>query len=222
MSEDKDIHQGNGDDQPQPDEQREDDQPEAAEDRTEGSNPDESDSAEESVTPPSANEGTSDESNDDELAQVKDSLLRARADFENFKRRAEEERARTIQVSRTDVILDLLPVIDNFDRAFTDIPDEIKDTNWVGGVQAIKQQFDKVLDGLGIERVQTVGEPFDPELHEAIVTEDSAAPENEVTKEFEAGYRLGEQVIRHARVAVSSGQAGSKNDEPTNQESKEN
>ena len=210
--------------------QTEDEPLETTEGRPGNAKQDESDSAEESVTSPSASEGTTDESADDagpaddDLAQVKDSLLRTRADFENFKRRAEEERTRTIQVSRTEVILDLLPVIDNFDRAFADIPQEIAETNWVGGVKAIKQQFDKVLEELGIERIKTVGEEFDPELHEAIAHEGSDQPENEVIKEFEAGYRLGESVIRHARVAVSSGQADSNNpaDESANQESKEN
>ena len=142
---------------------------------------------------------------EDEVAVLKDQVLRARADFENFKRRQAEDNARTVQVARTDVILDLLPVIDNFDRAFADVPKDIDGTSWYEGVAAIKKQFEKVLEGLNIERIKTVGEQFDPELHEAIAHEASDKAENEVIKEFEAGYRLGDQVIRHARVAVSSG-----------------
>lgn len=163
-----------------------------------------------SVTPPSVSEASVDgNAGKDELAEVKDSLLRTRADFDNYKRRSEEERLRTNQVARTDVILDLLPVIDNFDRAFSDVPKEIDGTNWYEGVAAIKQQFEKILDGLNIERIKTVGEQFDPELHEAIAHEASDQAEDVIIKEFEAGFRLGDDVIRHARVAVSNGQGAS-------------
>lgn len=133
-------------------------------------------------------------------------LLRVRADFENFKRRVESERGAITQVARTDVILDLLPVVDNFDRAFADVPADIEKSQWYQGVQAIKQQFEKVLQGLGVERIESVGKPFDPNLHEAVTHEpDDAHDKDVITKEFEAGYRLGDQVIRHARVQVSAG-----------------
>jgi molecular chaperone GrpE len=169
----------------------------------------EADESESDAAPPSA----STDANEGELAEVKDSLLRVRADFDNFKRRAEGERTKTIQVARTDVILDLLPVIDNFDRAFADVPAEIESNNWYQGVAAIKKQFEKMLQELGIERIETVGQEFDPELHEAIAHEASDQAENVVIKEFEAGYRLGDAVIRHARVAVSSGHSDSKSED---------
>lgn len=176
----------------------------------------EADESEANVTSPSESSEASVGGSTDELAEVKDSLLRVRADFDNFKRRAEEDRAKMIQVARTDVVLDLLPVIDNFDRAFASVPEQIESDNWYQGVVAIKKQFEKVLEELGIERIKTVGEQFNPELHEAIAHEASDQAENEVIKEFEAGYQLGDAVIRHARVAVSSGQSDS------NSENKEN
>jgi molecular chaperone GrpE len=180
----------------------------------------ESDASDASVTPPSASSEAADGGSTNELAEVKDSLLRVRADFDNFKRRAESDRTKTIQVARTDVILDLLPVIDNFDRAFADVPQEIESNNWYQGVAAIKKQFEKMLQDLGIERIETVGQEFDPELHEAIAHEASDQAENVVVKEFEAGYRLGDAVIRHARVAVSSGHSDSNDN--NSEESKEN
>lgn len=154
-----------------------------------------------------------------EAEDLRNQLLRVSADFENFKRRVEGDRARTVQVARTDVILDLLPVIDNFDRAFADVPKEIEGGNWHQGIQAIKQQFEGILQNLGIERIESVGKEFDPELHEAVSHEPAKEKKGIIFKEFEAGYRLGDQVIRHARVAVSSGQSS---DEKVTQSNKEN
>lgn len=141
-----------------------------------------------------------------ETAELKERLVRMAADFENFKRRTTEERQAFIQSARTDVVLDLLPVIDNFDRAFKDVPEEIQQSAWYGGVTAIKSQFEKVLADLGIERLPGVGSEFDPNLHEAIAHEPSDEhDENIISEEFEAGYRHGDSVIRHGRVKVSSG-----------------
>ncbi len=139
-------------------------------------------------------------------AELREQLLRAVADFENYKRRASSEQSRSVALARTGVILSLVPVIDNFERAFKTVPEQIASDPWYGGVQAIKQQFESVLKDLGIERIKSVGEPFDPNLHEAVTTEPSDEhAENVVSEEFEAGYKLGDEVIRHARVKVSSG-----------------
>lgn len=146
----------------------------------------------------------------DELTEkksdVNEPLLRLQADFQNFKRRSIEEQLRAVTAARLSVIVELLPVIDNFERAFADVPKEIEKSNWYGGVTAIKKQFETVLKNLGIERIETVGADFDPEVHEAITHEphDKYA-ENVISEEYEAGYRAGDDVIRHARVKVSSG-----------------
>ena len=162
------------------------------------------------------------EAQPDETAELRAQVLRIRADFDNYRKRVEEERARYISVARTDVVLSLLPVIDNFDRAFADVPQEVAQTNWYQGIAAIKQQFEGVLRELQIERIESVGQPFDPALHEAIAHEPSDEHAKDVVaSEFEAGYRLGDAVIRHARVKVSSGKAADSPDEPepTNHES---
>ncbi len=141
-----------------------------------------------------------------ELAELREQVLRIRSDFENFKRRAEGEQLRVASTARVDVILELLPVVDNFDRAFKEVPEEISKSAWYGGIAAIKAQFEKILNDLGIERLKTVGEPFDPEVHEAIAHELSKDYDKDiVSEEFEAGYKFGDIVVRHARVKVSSG-----------------
>lgn len=146
----------------------------------------------------------------DQTAELHDQLMRIQADFANFKRRSDEERGRITSVARTDVLLSLLPVFDNFDRAFQDVPKEVSETDWYGGIRAIKQQFEAVLEELGISRVATVGEQFDPNVHEALAHEpNDQFAANVVSEEFQAGYRQGEDVLRHARVKVSSGKATS-------------
>jgi molecular chaperone GrpE len=140
-------------------------------------------------------------------------VKRLQADFANFKRRTEAENVRIASVSKMAVVLDLLPVIDNFDRAFKNVPDEVAGTSWYEGIAAIKQQFEGFLENLGITRIKSVGEVFDPNLHEAVSTEpDEVHPKDTISEEFEAGYRLGDDIIRHARVKVSSGPQTKKGD----------
>ncbi len=141
-----------------------------------------------------------------EMEDLRQQLMRVAADFENYKRRSADEQARNAAISRLSVVLEFLPVIDNFERAFKDVPKEIESSPWYGGVSAIKQQFESTLKSLGIARIETVGQPFDPNLHEAISHEASDKYDADiVSEEFEAGYRLGDDVIRHAKVKVSNG-----------------
>lgn len=146
-----------------------------------------------------------------ELTAAKEQLLRVQADWQNYRRRAEAEKAKVGAIARTDIILDILPVIDNFERAFAQAPDDVKDTSWYAGIVGIKQQFDKIVTDLGVTRIASVGKPFDPNLHEAVGKEPSEQYQSDVvSKEFEAGYQLGDEVIRHAKVQVSSGQSAAK------------
>lgn len=142
----------------------------------------------------------------DEAEALQGQLMRLQADFENHKRRTADESARQSTVARLSVVLELLPVIDNFERAFEDVPKKVSDDPWYQGMSAIKQQFEQVLKRLGIERINSVGERFDPGVHEAIVHEPSKTYEADiVSEEFEAGYKVGDDVIRHSKVKVSNG-----------------
>ncbi|MEW5303654.1 MAG: hypothetical protein WDW36_006325 [Sanguina aurantia] len=136
---------------------------------------------------------------------AKDQLLRLTADFDNYRRRTAEESLRAKDQVRGDVIKDLLPIVDNFELARTNVKaeteQEIKINN---SYQSLYKQFVEMMRVLGVEAVPTVGSPFDPEFHEAIMREPSSEhPEGTVCKEFRKGFAIGEKMLRPAMVAVS-------------------
>lgn len=135
----------------------------------------------------------------DELTQA---LQRERADAVNLRRRHEEEVASLRDRAKANVVRELLPVIDNFERALKHVPKELADNDYIKGVQAIVKQFEKTLADMGVERIKTVGEHFDPHLHEAVGLEEGDGKHEIVSEELQAGYKLGDQVIRHAIVKV--------------------
>jgi molecular chaperone GrpE len=135
----------------------------------------------------------------EELTQA---LQRERADAINLRRRHEAEIANLKSHLKTGVIKDLLPVIDNFERAIKHIPKDIKDNDFVKGVQGIVKQFEKTLADMGVERIKTVGEEFNPVYHEAVSLEEGEGAKEIVSEELQAGYKIGDDVIRHAIVRV--------------------
>lgn len=138
-------------------------------------------------------------------AQVKeltDALQRERADATNIRRRHEEEIAKLRTRLKANVVRDLLPVIDNFERALKHVPKDLKDHDYIKGVQGVVKQFEKTLSDIGVERIKTVGEPFDPVYHEAVSMEEGKGTKEVVSEELQAGYRLGDDIIRHAMVRV--------------------
>jgi len=139
-------------------------------------------------------------------AQVnKDGWQRALAEFTNYKKRVERERLELFQRASLDTLKDLLPVIDDFDRAFQNIPDELSDNPWIGGVTMIQRKFENMLEKYDIEPIDPVGEVFDPNLHEAIGTDDSDDVESgHVTVTLQKGYKAGNQVLRPAMVKVAN------------------
>lgn len=137
-----------------------------------------------------------------QTAELTEALQRERADAMNLRRRHDEQIAGLKNMVKASVVRDLLPVIDNFERALSHVPKDIERSDFVKGVQGIVKQFEKTLSDLGVEKIKTVGEPFDPRFHEAISMEDSDGTEEVVSEELQAGYRLGDDVIRHAMVRV--------------------
>lgn len=136
-----------------------------------------------------------------QLGELTQALQRERADAINIRRRHEEEISRLRSSVKANVVTDLLPVIDNFERALQHIPQDQEDTDFVKGIQGIVKQFEKTLTDLGVERIKTVGEHFDPQLHEA-VSADGEGDKEIVSEELQAGYKIGNDVIRHAMVRV--------------------
>ena len=95
-----------------------------------------------------------------------------------------------------------MPVIDNFERSLKHVPEDLQGNDYVKGIEGIVKQFEKVLADLGVERIKTVGEPFDPHLHEAVSMEEGDSDEETISEELQSGYTLGGDVIRHAMVRV--------------------
>jgi molecular chaperone GrpE len=137
-----------------------------------------------------------------QLAEVTEALQRERADAINIRRRHDEQVANLKSVIKAHVVRDLLPVIDNFERALKHVPEELADNDYIKGVQAVVKQFEKTLADLGVVRIKTVGEPFDPRYHEAVSMEEGDGAEEVVSEELQPGYTLGDEVVRHAMVRV--------------------
>lgn len=140
----------------------------------------------------------------EENAQLHESLLRERADAMNVRKRAEDEKLKMASYYKASVVQDMLPVVDNFERALKSVPKELEDNDYVRGVQGVVKQFEQVLTKIGVERIKTVGEHFNPELHEAVTMEEGDGEHEIVSEELQSGYMLGDSVIRHAMVRVKS------------------
>lgn len=136
------------------------------------------------------------------LTELTDALQRERADAINLRRRHDEQVASLKNVVKANVIRELLPVIDNFERALKHVPKELVGNDYIKGVAAVVKQFEKTLSDLGVEKIKTVGEAFDPRYHEAVSLEDGDGAKEIVSEELQPGYRLGDDVIRHAMVKV--------------------
>lgn len=139
-----------------------------------------------------------------QINELTSALQRERADATNIRRRHEEEIANLRTRLKANVIKDLLPIIDNFERALKHVPEDLKDNDYVKGVQGVVKQFEKTLSDIGVKRIKTVGEIFDPELHEAISMEEGEGTKEVVSEELQSGYQLGDDVIRHAMVRVKT------------------
>lgn len=129
---------------------------------------------------------------------------RSAADFSNYKRRTDEERATISQFSNAMLIGKLLTVLDDFDRALSNVPADAHDA-WIEGVKLVERKLRSVLEAEGLTPIEAIGQPFDPNLHEAVaheVTSDHA--DNEVIGEVQRGYRLHDRVLRPSLVRVAN------------------
>ena len=134
--------------------------------------------------------------------ELTNALKQERADAINLRRRHEEQLAGIRSSVKASVISELLPLIDNFERAMKHVPKQLQSSDYVKGIQQIAKQFDKALQNLGVTRIETVGHEFNPLYHEAVIVEDGKGTKEIVSEELLGGYRLGDEVIRHALVKV--------------------
>lgn len=137
-----------------------------------------------------------------EAEETNDRLKRIMAEFENYKKRNLKEKEMQYNSILADVINSLLPVIDNLEKATTS---ETQDEKYKQGVEMVLKQLLDVLEGFGVKKIEAVGKPFDPELHDAIShVEDETLGEQVVKEEFRTGYIIGDKVIRHSMVIVAN------------------
>jgi molecular chaperone GrpE len=138
-----------------------------------------------------------------EAEEASNRYLRLAADFDNYKKRARQEQSDLTRSANADLIGKLLPVVDNFHRVLESIP-ETADEAWIKGVRLTLQQLEELLAAQGVLPIEALGQPFDPNLHEAIGHEESDEhPEDTVVSEIRRGYRLHDRVVRPALVRVA-------------------
>ena len=136
------------------------------------------------------------------VAELTNALQHERADATNIRRQHDEQIANLRTVVKSNVVKDLLPVVDNFELSLKHLPKDLENNDYIKGIQSIVKQFEKTLSDLGVERIKTVGEAFNPHLHEAVTMEEGEGTHEVVSEELQAGYKIGEDVIRHAMVRV--------------------
>lgn len=151
----------------------------------------------------------------EELLTEKERILRISADFDNFRKRTERDRLSLLTNAQGEVVESLLPVLDNFERAKSQIKVETEGEEKINNsYQSISKQFIEILNSLGVVPVETVGNPFDPLLHEAIMREDSNEyEEGIIIQEFRKGFKLGDRLLRPSMVKVSAGPGPTKPEE---------
>lgn len=137
-----------------------------------------------------------------QVAELTQALQRERADATNLRRQYEEQIAALKDFVKANLVQDLLPVIDNFERSLKHIPKDLDGNDYVTGIKAIVKQFEKTLEELGVNKIKTIGEEFDPKLHEAVSMEEGEGNREVIVEEVQPGYLVGDNVIRHAMVKV--------------------
>ena len=142
---------------------------------------------------------------DTQIEDLTDRLKRTMAEFDNFRKRTDKEKASMYEVGARDVIEKILPVVDNFERGLGTIPEEAKETPFAEGMEKIYKQLMKTLDDMDVKAIEAVGKEFDPNVHNAVMhVDDEALGENMVAEEFQKGYTYRGTVIRHSMVKVAN------------------
>lgn len=137
-----------------------------------------------------------------QLDEKEDRLKRLMAEFDNFKKRSTKEREHLYNTLISDIIKNLLPVLDNLEKAATA---ETNDEGYKQGIELVLKQFKEVLKANGVQEIETIGTTFDPEMHEAVSSVvDENLGEKEIKEEFRKGYMIGNRVIRHSMVIVAN------------------
>ena len=139
----------------------------------------------------------------EEKAKAEDYLAgwqRTQADFQNYRRRVEDEKGEMVKFANSLLILNLLPVLDDLERALDNVSEKLAGLTWVDGIRLIQRKLQAILEGHGVTEVKALGQPFDPNLHQAVLYGDGE--EGMVTEELQKGYMLHDRVLRPTMVKV--------------------
>jgi len=139
------------------------------------------------------------------IEELNDKYMRTFAEFDNFRKRTEKEKAAMFELGARSIIEKILPVIDNFERGFSTVEEEDKEDAFVKGMDMVYKQMLSTLEEAGVKAIDAVGQQFDPNLHNAVMhVDDENFGENEVAEEFQKGYTYRESVVRHSMVKVAN------------------
>lgn len=142
---------------------------------------------------------------DAQIEDLTDRLRRTMAEFDNFRKRTEKEKASMYEIGARDIIEKILPVLDNFERGLAAVPEDVKGSSFAEGVEMIYKQFVKTLEDAGVEAIEAVGQQFDPNIHNAVMhIDDENFGENEISQELLKGYKYRGTVVRHSMVQVAN------------------
>ena len=145
------------------------------------------------------------EKKDAQIEELNDRLKRSMAEFDNFRKRTEKEKAAMFEVGAKSVIEKILPVVDNFERGLKALPEEEKESPFAEGMDKIYKQLLTTLEELEVKPIEAVGCEFDPDFHNAVMhVEDEEAGENVIVEEFQKGYTYRDSVVRHSMVKVAN------------------
>lgn len=176
---------------------------EDTEDTTAVENPKNADESEDSKDSKDSDKSELDKANE-QIAALSDKLIRNAAEFDNYKKRTAREKEDFYKSAVCETVAPLLPVLDNLERAVAAAEDSGESGSVLDGVKMVKKQFEDALKSIGVEPIEAVGEQFDPEKHNAVMTADSDEDENTVLEEFQKGYIYRDKVVRHSMVKVSN------------------
>jgi molecular chaperone GrpE len=139
------------------------------------------------------------------LSEITDRLQRTMAEFDNFRKRTEKEKAARFEIGARSVIEKILPVLDNFERGLGGVEEEKKEDPFVSGMDKIYKQLTSTLEEIGVKPIEALGQEFNPDFHNAVMhVEDEDAGENTIVEEFQRGYTYKDSVVRYSMVKVAN------------------
>ena len=142
---------------------------------------------------------------DEKIEELTDRLTRQMAEFDNIRKRTEKEKSQMYEVGAKDIIEKILPVVDNFERGLDAVKEEDKEDPFVQGMEKVYKHLLTTLEGIEVKPIEAVGQPFDPNFHNAVMhVEDENFGENIVAEEFQKGYTYRDSVVRHSMVKVAN------------------